>query len=114
MNSQQNQAQQVQPGSKIPLFGDGSRISRDWTTSGLLDDPIDQLEDKCGSVVFTRLLQASYNKDKLIAECRDLSYQDGTHYIKNKTGKKKFLFRNMNIPINIKYINSDGLHKDVS
>ncbi|CAL9233118.1 unnamed protein product, partial [Arabidopsis halleri] len=107
---EREQAEQVQLQSKIPPFGDGSQILRDWTTSRPIDDPINQREDTCGSVVFTHLLQVSYNKDKPIAAHRKLSYQDLAHYIKGKTKKKEFSFRNPNIPIN--YIRSTGLHKD--
>ncbi|CAN6814364.1 unnamed protein product [Brassica oleracea] len=36
------QAEPVEPQTKIPSFGDGSSIQRDWTTSGLIGDPINQ------------------------------------------------------------------------
>ncbi|XP_048605338.1 uncharacterized protein LOC125582923 [Brassica napus] len=88
-------------------FGDGSSIQRDWTTSGLIGDPINQREDTCGSVVFTHLLQASYNKDKPIAQHRDLSYLVLANHIQSQTQAKGFSFRNLNIPIN--YIRNIGL-----
>ncbi|KAL0785792.1 hypothetical protein Bca101_002038 [Brassica carinata] len=85
----------------------GSSIQRDWTTSGLIGDPINQREDTCGSVVFTHLLQASYNKDKPIAQHRDLSYLVLANHIQSQTQAKGFSFRNLNIPIN--YIRNVGL-----
>ncbi|CAF1700312.1 hypothetical protein HID58_052037 [Brassica napus] len=101
------QAEPVEPQTKIPSFGDGSSIQRDWTTSGLIGDPINQREDTCGSVVFTHLLQASYNKDKPIAQHRDLSYLVLANHIQSQTQAKGFSFRNLNIPIN--YIRNIGL-----
>ncbi|CAH8390737.1 unnamed protein product [Eruca vesicaria subsp. sativa] len=101
------QAVPVEPQTRIPSFRDGSIIQRDWTTSGLIGDPIDQKEDTCGSVVFTHLLQASYNKDKPIAQHRDLSYLGLANHIRSQTNSKVFAFRNLNIPIN--YIRSVGL-----
>ncbi|KAL0674112.1 hypothetical protein Bca4012_002093 [Brassica carinata] len=98
---------QAQLGHGRQSFGDGSSIQRDWTTSGLIGDPINQREDTCGSVVFTHLLQASYNKDKPIAQHRDLSYLVLANHIQSQTQAKGFSFRNLNIPIN--YIRNVGL-----
>ncbi|CAA7047010.1 unnamed protein product [Microthlaspi erraticum] len=103
--AQQDQAQQLLPASKILPFGDGSLFLGDWTPSGLISDPISQKE-----VVFAHLLQISYNKDKTVAQRRDLSYLDLAHHIKSQTKKKNFSFRNLNIPIN--YIREVGLYKD--
>ncbi|XP_010424632.1 PREDICTED: uncharacterized protein LOC104709768 [Camelina sativa] len=108
--AQQGQGQPVGPASKIPPFGDGSRILRDYTPTGLFGDAIDQHEDTCCSVVITRLLQASYNKDRPLAEHRILSYRDLAEYIKGKNQNDKYAFRNLNIPI--KYIRDVGLHRD--
>ncbi|KAF2580500.1 hypothetical protein F2Q68_00001532 [Brassica cretica] len=102
---------QAQLGHGRQSFGDGSSIQRDWTTSGLIGDPINQREDTCGSVVFTHLLQASYNKDKPIAQHRDLSYLVLANHIQSQTQAKGFSFRNLNIPIN--YIRNVGLRGHV-
>ncbi|AEE82341.1 hypothetical protein [Arabidopsis thaliana] len=107
----QYQAQPVQPQSKIPLFGDGGLILTDWTTSHLIDDPIDQYKDTCSSVVFTRLTQASYNKDRHIAPRQNMSYRDLVEYLKGKSKGRKLSFQNLNEPI--KYIQNVGLLKDV-
>ncbi|CAN8238697.1 unnamed protein product [Cochlearia groenlandica] len=96
--------------SKIPSFGDNSTLIRDWTTTGLIDDPITQRDDTCGSVVFTRLLEISYNKDRPIAQRRELSYLDLANHIQSVTKKKEFSFRNLNLPM--RYISAIGLHKD--
>ncbi|RID43375.1 hypothetical protein BRARA_I00238 [Brassica rapa] len=107
----QEEPQPQQPLSKIPPFNDGSEITRDWTTSDLFDDPIYQHADTCGSVVFARLTQAAYNKDRPIAQRRNLSYRHLANHIRSVTGKKEsFSFRNLSIPKN--FIRDNGLHKD--
>ncbi|OAO98647.1 hypothetical protein AXX17_AT4G04540 [Arabidopsis thaliana] len=93
------------------LFGDGGLILTDWTTSHLIDDPIDQYKDTCSSVVFTRLTHASYNKDRHIAPRQNMSYRDLAEYLKGKSKGRKLSFRNLNEPI--KYIQNVGLLKDV-
>ncbi|KAF8048114.1 hypothetical protein N665_2673s0005 [Sinapis alba] len=107
----QEAQEEPQPQSKIPPFNDGSEITIDWTTSDLFDDPIKQHADTCASVVFTRLTQAGYNKDKPIAQRRDLSYQHLANHIKSVTGKKEsFSFRNFSIAKD--FIRENGLHRD--
>ncbi|KAF8112200.1 hypothetical protein N665_0066s0073 [Sinapis alba] len=107
----QEEPQPQEPQSKIPPFNDGSEITIDWTTSDLFDDPIYQHADTCASVVFTRLTQAAYNKDKPMAQRRNLSYQHLANHIKSKTGKKKsFSFRNFSIAKD--FIRDDGIHRD--
>ncbi|KAL0887054.1 hypothetical protein Bca101_011037 [Brassica carinata] len=113
----QQEAQLQEPQSKIPPFNDGSEITRDWTTSDLFDDPIKQHEvfffctHTCASVVFTRLTQAAYNKDKPIAQRRNLPYRHLANHIKSVTGKKEsFSFRNFSIAKD--FIRDDGIHRE--
>lgn len=80
---------------------------RDWRKLNLV------FVDTCGSVVFARLTQASYNKGRPISQHRNLSYLHLANHIRSITRKKEsFSFRNMNIPIN--FIRGEGLHRDVS
>ncbi|VVB07131.1 unnamed protein product [Arabis nemorensis] len=57
-------------------------------------------------------MKIMYNKDRPKAERRELSARDLAEYIKSRTKKEKFSFRNLNIPIN--YIRHTRLRRDAN